>query len=101
MTKIGKNLMELGKLPPQAIELEEAVLGAVMLENCIPAVATILSAESFYVEKNKRIFAAIMSLFSESKPVDILTVTMKLKATGELDLVGGAYHITELTNRIA
>ena len=96
-----RKTLDIGKLPPQAIELEEAVLGAVMLENCIPAVATILSAESFYVEANKRIFAAIMSLFSESKPVDILTVTMKLKATGELDLVGGAYHITELTNRIA
>ena len=92
---------ELGKLPPQAIELEEAVLGAVMLENCIQTVATILSSESFYVESNKIVFSAIMSLFSESKPVDILTVTMKLKATGELDAVGDAYYITQLTNRVA
>jgi replicative DNA helicase len=94
-------LMDIGKIPPQAIELEEAVLGAVMLEGIIPVIATILIPDSFYVEANKIIYSAILSLFNESKPIDILTVTMKLKATGELEAVGGAYYITTLTNRVS
>ncbi len=96
------SFLEHGKLPPQAIELEEAVLGALMLEkNALNAVIDILKPESFYKEAHQKIFAAIINLFQKTQPVDILTVTNELKKTGELDIVGGPYFITQLTNRIA
>jgi replicative DNA helicase len=96
------SVFEHGKLPPQAIELEEAVLGALMLEkNALNAVIDILKPESFYKESHQKIFAAIVNLFQKTEPVDILTVTNELKKSGELDIVGGPYFITQLTNRIA
>jgi replicative DNA helicase len=91
----------LGKLPPQAIELEEAVLGALMLErDAISIVIEILEAESFYKDEHKLIYGAIRSLFEKSQPIDILTVTNELRAQGKLEFIGGAYYISELTNRI-
>lgn len=95
-------LWEHGKVPPQAIDLEEAVLGAIMLEkDALTAVIDILKAEVFYKEAHQVIFSAICRLFGKSEPVDILTVTNELKSSGELDIVGGPYYITQLTNRIA
>lgn len=92
----------LGKIPPQAIDLEEAVIGALMLEkDALSTVIDILKPESFYVEANQRIFASIQYLFQNSSPIDILTVTNRLRSTAELEIVGGAYYITELTNRVA
>jgi replicative DNA helicase len=91
-----------GKIQPQAVELEEAVLGALMLEkDALTNVIDILKSDSFYKDSHSRIFGAIERLFSRSEPVDILTVTQELKKTGELDIVGGAYYITQLTNRVA
>jgi len=104
LTKTGakQQLMDIGKMPPQAVELEEAVLGALMLEkDALTNVIDILKSDSFYKDSNARIFGAIERLFTRSEPVDILTVTQELKKTGELDLVGGAYYITQLTNRVA
>jgi replicative DNA helicase len=93
---------EIGKLPPQAVELEEAVLGAMLLEReALSTVIDILSKEAFYKEQNGRVYAAMVALFNRSEPVDILTVTQELKRTGELELVGGAYYVSALTNRIA
>lgn len=93
---------EHGKIPPQAIDLEEAVLGALMLEqNALTAVIDILQPEVFYKELHQVIYKAIHSLFAKSEPIDILTVTNELKSKGELELVGGAYFITQLTNRVA
>jgi replicative DNA helicase len=98
----NQQLMDIGKMPPQAVELEEAVLGALMLEkDALTNVIDILKPQSFYKDSNSRIFHAIEQLFTRSEPVDILTVTQELKKTGELDLVGGAYYITQLTNRVA
>ena len=98
----AQQLMDIGKLPPQAVELEEAVLGALMLErDALTNVIDILKPQSFYKDANSRIFAAIEQLFTRSEPVDILTVTQELKKTGELEIVGGAYYITQLTNRVA
>jgi len=94
--------LEHGKLPPQAIDLEEAVLGALMLEKeAVNTVIDILQPKSFYKETHQKIFSAIQDLFSKSDPVDILTVTNELRLKGELDIVGGAYYITQLTNRVA
>ena len=93
---------EHGKLPPQAVDLEEAVLGALMLEkDALTAVIDILKPEIFYKDSHQYIFAAIQRLFSKSEPIDILTVTHELKSSGELEIVGGPYFITQLTNRVA
>ena len=93
---------EHGKIPPQAVDLEEAVLGAIMLEkDALTAVIDILKPEVFYKESHQRIYAAIHRLFAKSEPVDILTVTNELKNSGELEVVGGAYMVTQLTNRVA
>lgn len=95
-------LWEHGKIPPQALDLEEAVLGAIMLEkDALTTVIDILKPEVFYKEAHQIIYAAIVRLFGKSEPVDILTVTNELKNTGELDIIGGPYYITQLTNRIA
>jgi len=90
-----------GKLPPQAPDLEEAVLGAMMLEkDSVEKLADILSPESFYVTAHQLIYAAIRDLFMDGSVVDILTVTDRLRQREQLDKVGGAYYIAKLTNRI-
>lgn len=92
----------LGKVPPQAIELEEAVLGALMLEkDALTSVIDILKVESFYKESHKVIFQAILDLFTESMPIDLLTVTTQLRKNGALEVAGGAFYITELTSKVA
>jgi len=92
----------LGKLPPQAIDLEEAVLGALMLEkDALSSVIDILKPDVFYKDNHQKIFQAIRTLFEKSSPVDILTVTAQLRSQGELEMIGGAYYITEPTNRVA
>ena len=91
-----------GKLPPQAIELEEAVLGALMLDNeALSDTIDILKPEYFYKMEHQKIFDAIIVLFNESKPVDILTVIEQLKKMGALENIGGAFYITGLTNSVA
>jgi replicative DNA helicase len=96
------DIMDHGKLPPQALEMEEAVLGAIMLEkDALTAVIDILKPETFYREAHKQIFKAIQQLFQKAEPVDILTVTNQLKTNGALEAVGGAFYIAQLTNRIA
>ena len=90
-----------GRIPPQATDLEEVVLGALMLEkDAVNEVIDILNPEVFYLDKHQKIFAAIKDLFGKSEPIDILTVTNELKFRGELELVGGAYYIAKLTNRV-
>ncbi|MDQ1138980.1 replicative DNA helicase [Pedobacter agri] len=100
--RLTNTVSTMGKLPPQALDLEEAVLGALMLEkDALSAVIDILKPEVFYQEAHQKIFEAIHMLFEKSKPVDILTVTAELRQMGALEMVGGAYYITNLTNRVA
>lgn len=94
--------LEHGKIPPNATELEEAVLGALMLESdALNDVVEILKPESFYKIEHQKIFEAITDLFSKSEPIDILTVTSWLKKHASLDLVGGPYYVSQLTDRVA
>ncbi len=94
--------LELGKLPPQAPELEEAVLGAVMLEKgAISSVAEVLRPDSFYKEQHKVIFEAMLALFARHDPIDMLTVAEELRRKKSLDEVGGAAYIAHLTSRVA
>src|SRR5215213_866801 len=90
-----------GKVPPQAKELEEAVLGAIMLEKgAFDTVIEILKPECFYVDSHQRIFKAMQGLANKSQPIDILTVVEELRMREELDLVGGPYYVTKLTNSV-
>ncbi|MCK5822616.1 MAG: replicative DNA helicase [Bacteroidales bacterium] len=93
---------ELGKLPPQAVDIEQAILGALMLEkDAILSVIDILKVNSFYKDAHNKIFKAILDLSSNDKAIDILTVTEELRNKGELDEIGGPFYITQLTNRVA
>ncbi|MDE7090835.1 MAG: replicative DNA helicase, partial [Bacteroidales bacterium] len=95
-------MLEEGKLPPQAVEVEQAVLGALMLDaNVLTEVIDTLKAKYFYKPEHQKIYQVITELFSSSQPVDILTVAQALKAKGELEVVGGAYYISSLTNRVS
>lgn len=94
--------MDIGKIPPQAIELEEAVLGALMIEKgALDTISDVLTSRMFYKESNQHIFTAIQELYNKSEPVDILTVTMKLRSQGTLESCGGPYYVTMLSNRVA
>ena len=107
--RIGKKLISAtstqkidGKLQPQAIELEEAVLGALMIDNeSLSDTIDSLQPEYFYKPDNQKIFEAIINLFNNSKPVDILTVSEELKRMDALDSVGGMIYISQLTNNIS
>ncbi len=93
--------MMFGKVPPQAKELEEAVLGAVMLEkNAFDVVVEILKPECFYVEAHQRIFRTMQGLQQKNSPIDLLTVVEELKFREELELVGGPFYVTKLTNAV-
>jgi replicative DNA helicase len=93
--------MVYGKVPPQAKELEEAVLGAIMLEkSAFDTVVEILKPECFYVDGHQRIYRAMQELQLRNQPIDILTVVEELKRREELDMVGGAYTVTRLTNAV-
>jgi replicative DNA helicase len=91
-----------GKLPPQAVEVEEAVLGALMLErDAIYKVSSIISEESFYKSEHQMIYKTLLELSDAGKQIDLLTVTMQLKDTGQLEYIGGPAAITSLTRRVA
>lgn len=93
---------DIGKLQPQAVDLEEAVLGAVLLESdSFDLISNVTKEDHFYKEQNGIIFKAIMAVAGRHEPIDILTVTQELKRTGELELVGGSFYVSSLTNRIA
>lgn len=93
--------MVYGKVPPQARDLEEAVLGAIMLEkSAFDTVVEILKPECFYVDAHQRIYRAMQSLAQKSMPIDMLTVVEELRLKEELELIGGPYYVTKLTNAV-
>src|SRR5690606_3915991 len=99
--RLGNMVSGLGKLPPQAVDLEEAVLGALMVEkDALSTVIDILKVDTFYKDAHQKIFEAIVNLFQKSSPIDLLTVTAELRKMGALEMVGGAYYITQLTDRV-
>jgi len=98
---VDMNAMVFGKIPPQAKELEEAILGAIMLEKSAFDVAIeILKPECFYQESHQRIFRAMQALSNQSKAIDLLTVVEELRTREDLEFVGGPYYVTKLTNAV-
>ncbi len=100
---VPRDIVEgLGKLPPQALDLEEAILGALMLEkNALTAVIEFLRPDHFYKDHHQDIYTAIVDLFKNSEPVDMRTVVAQLRKVGKLELVGGAFTIAELTSKVS
>ncbi len=94
--------LQKGKLPPQAIDLEEVVLGAMMIDKKgVDEVIDILQPEAFYKESHQLIFNAIISLFEKQEPIDIKTVSFQLKKDGNLNSVGGDYYLIELSQKVS
>lgn len=95
--------LEKGKLPPQALDLEEAVLGSLMIDrNALDDIMTIIKTpEVFYKDAHKHIFEAIQSLYEKNLPIDLLTVSQKLKENLKLDAAGGDYYLIQLTQKIS
>src|SRR5210317_424393 len=93
--------LERGKIPPQALDLEEVVLGAMMIDKKgVDEVIDILSPDAFYKEAHQYIFEAIYTLFEKSEPVDLLTVSAKLKQEKKLEIVGGEFYLIQLTQKV-
>ncbi|MEL6625651.1 MAG: replicative DNA helicase [Bacteroidota bacterium] len=91
-----------GKLPPQSLDMEEAVLGALLLEkDALHRIIDTLKPHMFYKDANRLIFDTILELFQNSEPIDILTVKNALKQRGVLERTGGPFYLTELTSRVA
>ncbi|NJB37996.1 replicative DNA helicase [Croceivirga sp. JEA036] len=94
--------LEKGKIPPQAVELEEVVLGAMMIDKKgVDEVIDILHPDAFYKDAHRFIFEAIFMLFESSEPVDLLTVSTQLKKDGKLEAVGGDFYLIKLTQKVA
>jgi replicative DNA helicase len=101
-THINEENAIYGKLPPQALEVEKAVLGALMLErDAFETVSEIIDTHSFYKDEHQKIFQVIKELSANKKPIDLLTVTQELKDRNLLDEIGGPLFITQLTQRVA
>ena len=89
------------RVPPHSQEAEQSVLGALLLDkDAIIAVAEFLSADDFYDERHKDIYKAIISLYEDRSPVDVLTVSEKLKSQKDLKKVGGASYLTDIANKV-
>ena len=87
--------LERGKIPPQAVDLEQAILGAMMIDKKgLDDVIDILSPQFFYRPEHQAIYAVIQTLFNESQPIDLLTVANELKKEGKLDMIGGDYYLS-------
>jgi replicative DNA helicase len=90
-----------GKIPPQALEIEIAVLGAMLIDkDASLKVFDILTEDCFYKDAHKKIFLVMTSLFEKGEPIDIITLTNELRRRGHLEAIGGAYYLTELTSRV-
>ncbi len=91
-----------GRVPPQATDIEQSVLGAMLIEpEAIPQSLDVLKPDAFYVPKHRTIFQAIINLFERNNPIDLITIKDELTRLEQLDQVGGAYYLSELTTRVA
>lgn len=93
---------EYGKKMPQAVDLEEAVLGSILIDkDALIETIDVLRVDSFYKDSHQHIFQAILELFEENEPIDMVTVAQHLRTKNLLEEVGGSYYLSYLTNRVA
>ena len=94
--------LQQGKIPPQALNLEEAVLGAMLIDKKgVDEVIDILQPEAFYKTAHQYIFKVIYQLFHDSQPIDLLTVSSALRKDGKLESVGGEFYLVQLSQKVA
>jgi len=95
--------MERGVVPPQATDVEEAVLGAMIIDSRVPdeALMILKTPDVFYKDAHQCVFLAIQALYDESTGIDLVTVSAKLRAMGMLERAGGDYYIIQLTQKIS
>lgn len=99
MTEEATHSKSGGRIPPQDIEAEKSLLGAILIsDGALPEILTILKPRDFYEERHQMIFEAMMNLYDQHKPVDLLTVTTELRTKKQLKDIGGAPYLTELSN---
>ena len=99
---VSQPVNDYGRIPPQATDLEEAVLGALMIEkDAYSLVSEILRPQSFYEHRHQLIYTAITNLAMNQQPIDLLTVKNELEKEGTLDEIGGLFYITQLTSKVA
>src|SRR3990172_2799596 len=99
MPKVIKNKQNNLRIPPQSIESEQAVLGSIMLrKDAMHEVEDIITADSFYVEKHKKIFQAMLDLSVKNEPIDMLSLSTKLGEQKFLDVIGGNHYLAEIVN---
>ena len=93
--------MELGKVPPHDIEAEQAILGCMLTDkDAVISAIEVLKEDDFYREDNKAIYSAILSLYSRSEPIDIITVKAELVEAGNFERIGGLEYLAELPDRV-
>lgn len=93
--------MEIGKVPPNDVEAEQAVLGSMLLDkDAVMNAVEILKPEDFYREENKTIFSAMFSLYGRAEPVDLITVKDELVLLGKLDVCGGLEYLADLSDKV-
>ena len=93
--------MELGKVPPQDIEAEQAVVGSMLTDqDAVVAAIETLKPEDFYREDNKIIYEAILNIYNRAEPIDIITLKSELSSMGKLDAVGGLEYIAQLPDKV-
>ncbi len=96
------NLTAGGRVPPQAVDLEEAVLGALLIDkNALSKIVDILHDAAFYNEKHQHIFKSVVRLFGENQPVDILTVASDLRKEGLMKQAGGEVYLAQLSQKVS
>ena len=95
--------LDAGKLPPQAPEIEQAVLGAILLrdDQGMAEVSDVLKSEMMYVHAHRLIYATMERMYADGKPIDLLTIAEEMKRSGDLDIAGGAYYLSTLTSKMA
>ncbi len=99
-TSLTSSLID-GKLPPQAKEIEQIILGACLIESdAFEKIASELSEADFYDKRNQSVFKAISGLYKERKPIDMMTVTQAMLSSGDLESIGGPIYIASLTSKI-
>ena len=93
--------MELGKVPPNDIEAEQAIIGSMLTDrDAVISAIEVLKPEDFYREDNKTIYEAILNLYTRSEPIDVITVRAELESMGKLDNVGGLEYLAELPEKV-
>jgi replicative DNA helicase len=99
---VPERILQEGRIPPHAVDIEEQIIGAMLLEKeAISKALEVMDEDVFYAERNRKVFQAIIALFERGEPADSITVTEELRRRGQLDAAGGQAYLVELTMKVS